>query len=269
MRGPIGILTAALLAILSGTARAQDVDVDLELVLAVDVSRSMDAGEQRIQRDGYIAAIRNPEVVAAIKSGLIGRIAITYVEWAGPGSQQIIVPWQMIDGLDSAEAFSRRIEPGLVLGRFGTSISSSITFSADLFDGNGFRANRRVIDISGDGPNNIGAPVVPARDAALARGLTINGLPLMLDRGGNDMFGVPNLDVYYRDCVVGGPGAFTMAVTDLDQFETAVRRKLVQEISALDRPVLRIQEEEADATSDCLIGEKIRGRRGMGIPGNP
>jgi hypothetical protein len=268
MRIPWAALALAPLFMQVVPAAAQGQEVDLELVLAVDVSRSMDSGEQRIQREGYISAIKHPEVIAAIKSGLIGRIAVTYVEWAGPGSQQVIVPWTAIDGLDSAEAFSRRIEPGLVLGRFGTSISSSLSFSAALFEDNGFSGMRRVIDVSGDGPNNIGPPVLPAREAVLAQGITINGLPIVLERNGRDPFGVPDLNAYYRDCVVGGPGAFTLAVTAMDQFETAVRRKLIQEIAAAEPRAQLAAEEEADSVSDCLIGEKLRGRRGWGAPSN-
>jgi uncharacterized protein DUF1194 len=251
-----------------GSAQAQDMQVDLELVLAVDVSRSMDLREQRVQRDGYISAIKHPEVVAAIKSGLTGRIAVTYFEWAGPTSQQIVVPWTLIDGLDTAEAFSRRIGPGLVLGRFGTSISSSIVYGSTLFDGNGYSSARRVIDVSGDGPNNIGPPVVPARDRVLAAGITINGLPIMLEHDGIDPYGVPDLDAYYRDCVVGGPGAFTLAVIAVDQFEVAIRRKLIQEIANSSTRAMPVAEEEANHTSDCLIGEKLRGRRPYSSPSN-
>jgi hypothetical protein len=265
------ILAASLLLLMSlpAPARAQDSQVDLELILAVDVSRSMDALEQRVQRQGYIEAIKHPEVLAAIKSGMHGRIAVTYYEWAGPGSQQVVVPWTIVDGLDSAEAFARRIEPGLVIGRFGTSISASLAFGARLFDGNGFSSPRRVIDVSGDGPNNIGPPILPAREVVLKKGITINGLPIMLERSGVDPFSVPNLDAYYRDCVVGGPGSFTLAVTAIDQFEIAIRRKLIQEIAAAQPHVIPIaQDEEANQTSDCLIGEKLRGRRSYDFPAN-
>jgi len=269
MRAWIAALLLAPLFATPSPTSAQDAPVDLELVLAVDVSRSMDATEQRIQRDGYVAAIKHPEVIAAIKSGMIGRIAVTYVEWAGPASQQIIVPWMAIDGLDAAEAFSRRIEPGLILGRFGTSISSSLAFSSKLFDNNGYAGTRRVIDVSGDGPNNIGPPVVPARDAVLAKGIVINGLPIVLEKGSYDPFGVPDLDAYYRDCVVGGQGAFTLGVTAMDQFETAVRRKLIQEIAGATPRAIPAADEEIEAVSDCLIGEKLRGRRGYGVPSGP
>jgi hypothetical protein len=262
------VASTLLLASLPLPALAEDRQVDLELILAVDVSRSMDAMEQRVQRQGYIEAIKHPEVLAAIKSGMLGRIAVTYYEWAGPGSQQIVVPWTVIDGLDSAEAFAGRIEPGLVIGRFGTSISASIGFGARLFDGNGFSSPRHVIDVSGDGPNNIGPPILPAREEVLKKGITINGLPIMLERSGVDPFSVPNLDAYYRDCVVGGPGAFTLAVTAIDQFEIAIRRKLIQEIATAAPRAEPIADEEANQTSDCLIGEKLRGRRSYDFPSN-
>jgi hypothetical protein len=250
------------------SARAQDVAVDIELVLAVDVSRSMDAREQQVQRQGYIAAIRHPEVIAAIKSGLLGRIAVTYFEWAGPSSQQIVVPWMMIDDETSAEAFARRIEPGLVLGRFGTSISSSLNFASGLFNGNGFEGGRRVIDVYGDGPNNIGPPVAPARDRAVAGGITINGLPIMLPRTGVDPYSIDDLNAYYRDCVVGGIGAFTLTVTAEDQFETAIRRKLIQEIAETPARVILAADPQPSLSGDCLVGERLRGRVPFGNPYN-
>jgi hypothetical protein len=260
---------SALLLAGSGPVSAGRTDVDLQLVLAVDVSRSMDATESEVQREGYRAAIRHPEVLAAIKSGLTGRIAVTYVEWAGPASQEVVVPWTVIDGLDSAERFASSITQELTIGRFGTSISGSLAFTAHLFEGNGLSSPRRAIDVSGDGPNNIGPPVLPARDAVVRQGITINGLPIMLDRNRIDPFSVPDLDAYYRDCVVGGPGSFTLAVHSVDEFEVAIRRKLIQEIAAAPPHADRVADEEANQTSDCLIGEKLRGRRFYGTPSNP
>jgi hypothetical protein len=263
MRSLAAAATVAALMIWIGAARAEDMQVDLELVLAVDASRSMDAEEQRVQREGYIAAIHHPEVLAAIKSGPNGRIALTYFEWAGPTSQQVIVPWMLIDGLAAAEDFVERIEPGLITGRFSTSISSSLLFAATLFHGNSFDSNRQVIDISGDGPNNGGPLVVLARDRVLAQGITINGLPIMLPHG-LDRYGVIDLDAYYRDCVVGGQGAFTLSITAVDQFETAIRRKLIQEIAGAEaRITLTAANDRAhsDGVTDCIIGEKRRGLR--------
>ena len=250
---------------LAAPARAADLPVDVELILAVDVSRSMDPREQALQRQGYIDALRHPEVIEAIRSGLHGRIALTYFEWSGPGAERIIVPWSLIDDVDTANAVAGMIGPAATSSRFGTSISSSLLFAASLFEGNGFAGERQVIDVSGDGPNNIGLPVVPARDAVLGRGIIINGLPIVLrpSRSGYNLFDIADLDLYYRDCVVGGPGAFTVPVTATDQFETAIRRKLVLEIATLPpsptrAPLLRVADRSGTAGTDCLIGEAQR-----------
>jgi len=253
------LLIATLLAT-AGTqfAQAEEIPVDLELILAVDVSRSMDADEQALQRQGYIAALHHPEVIAAIQSGPTGRIALAYFEWSGMNSQTIVVPWSLIDGAESADAVASLISPGEVLGRYGTSISGSLAFAADLFDNNGYQGTRRTIDISGDGPNNMGPTVIGARDQVLARGITINGLAIMLKpprRGASNAFDIENLDLYYRDCVIGGSGAFTIAVSDVDQFEVAIRRKLVTEIAARPSPIIPVVERSAEPQADCLSGE--------------
>ena len=236
----LGMMAAACgcvsIGLLAAPARPAETEVDVELILAVDVSRSMDAAELQIQREGYIAAFRHPEVIAAIRSGYTGRIAATYFEWAGPGSQEIVVPWMLIDEAASADAFAGRIRPGTGIGRYGTSLSSSLTFAAGLFRDNGSAGGRRVIDVSGDGANNTGPPLGPARDRAVAQGVTINGLPIMIHADdANDPFGITNLGDYYRDCVIGGAGAFTLPVYEVGEFEVAIRRKIIQEIS-LGRP---------------------------------
>ena len=204
------VLAAALAAALGGRpALAAPPDVDLELVLAVDVSRSMDYDEQRLQRDGYVAAFRHPEVIAAISSGALGRIAVTYVEWAGPFYQTIVVPWTILANGADAEAFATKLAAAPLMNETGTSISGGLSFSAQLFDTSGARGLRRAIDVSGDGPNNMGLPVAPMRDQLVEEGITINGLPIMLKRSYSfGPFNIPNLDVYYEDCVIGGPGAF-------------------------------------------------------------
>lgn len=207
-----------------------DQEVDVELVLAVDISQSMDEEEQDVQRRGYVSAVVSEEVGQAIREGLVGRIAVTYVEWGGTEDQQVVVPWQLIDGPASARTFAEGIRTAPLRTVQRTSISSALAFSAGLFDGNGFAGQRRVIDISGDGPNNQGAHVRTARDLTIARGITINGLPLML-KGPNDWYAVPDLDVYYQDCVIGGPGAFLVPVRSLDGFAAAIRQKLVLEIA--------------------------------------
>ncbi|WP_245155657.1 DUF1194 domain-containing protein [Paracoccus ravus] len=247
---------------LTGPVHAQspagDLGVGVELVLAVDISRSIDPAEQAIQRRGYAEAFRSVQMQKAILLGDWKRIAVTYVEWAGAGSQTITIPWTLIDSPAAAEEFAGRIESGASLPVSRTSISGAIDFAAELFEGNGYSGGRRVIDVSGDGPNNQGRMVTDARDAALARGITINGLPLQVDdaEGGGGWSTIPDLDRYYIDCVIGGMGAFSIAVTDWDQFAAAVRRKLVLEVAGQE-PVSREAVTRAQVrSSDCLVGER-------------
>ena len=246
---------------LAGPAMAQ-VDVDLELVLAVDVSRSMDYDEQQLQRDGYVNAFRHPEVLQAIASGAVGRIAVTYMEWAGPSYQQVLVPWMTIGGRDDAEVFAALLEKAPIMRETGTSISGGLIGAARLFQSSGARGLRQAIDVSGDGPNNMGLPVVPMRDQVIEQGITINGLPVVLKT--SSYFGginIPNLDVYYEDCVIGGPGAFMITVDDPAGFEKAIRRKLVLEIAGLPPRLMPAAEPFRPAPRiDCMIGEKTRGR---------
>jgi hypothetical protein len=243
----------------AGFAHGEDLPVDLELVLAVDGSRSMDPDEQRLQREGYIAAFRHPEVIIAIQSGPLCRIAITYFEWSGVNSQRIIVPWSLIEDAESADAVASRIRPGEVYGRYGTSISASLVFAAALFDNNGYDGARRTIDVSGDGPNNMGPPVTPIRDVVVASGIVINGLAITLRNPrrdtGTGYFDIDNLDLYYRDCVIGGVGAFTIAVTAVEQFEAAIRRKLVTEIAESPPRIIPVADREILPRADCMIGE--------------
>ncbi len=258
-----GVLLAFALA--TGIAIAQQgrggTEVDLQLVLAVDISYSMDPEEQRLQREGYIEALRSPEVMEAIKRGLIGKIAVTYLEWAGAGDQRVVVPWRVIDSPESARAFTDELASRPYRRAFRTSVSGAITASAAQFEGSGFRSARRVIDISGDGPNNNGQLVEPARDAALANRITINGLPLMLRPPDPRTMDIGDLDAYYEDCVIGGPGAFVIAIKSNEEFIPATRRKLILEIAGIAPdmapagwtrvvPVDRVK-------SDCLVGERM------------
>ncbi|WP_225767344.1 DUF1194 domain-containing protein [Inquilinus sp. Marseille-Q2685] len=261
--GIVGFGLVFTLLLPTAPAAAQDQPVDLELVLAVDVSRSMDDDEQALQRDGYVSALTHPEVIDAITSGVHGRIAITYVEWAGAGSQAVILPWRLIDGAAAARTAAADLSEsfGTVMRR-GTSISGALLFTVGLFDNNGFEGLRRTIDISGDGPNNAGWPVAGPREMALAKGITINGLPIILKRGGFGGLPEPEmLDAYYRDCVIGGPGAFTVPVRSTAQFAEAIRRKLVLEIAGNAPgaiPVAFVPAQSGD--TDCMIGEKTRPR---------
>jgi hypothetical protein len=230
---------------------------DLELVIAVDVSLSMDLDEQRLQRDGYVAAFRDPEVHKAITSGPHGRIAVTYMEWAGPPTQQVVVPWTKIDGPDAARAFADRLETVPISRARMTSISAALQFSGRLFENSGVKGIRRVIDVSGDGPNNSGVPVLPVRDELVAQGVVINGLPIMLKLA-SGFFDLADLDRYYSDCVIGGTGAFMIPIKEKSEFQTATRRKLLLEIAGLEPPprLIRVQAAPAEEQVDCLIGER-------------
>ena len=257
---PAMITGLALLLGASSAARAQEA-VDLELVLAVDVSRSMDFGEQQLQREGYTQAFRSSEVIEAITSGLNGRIAVTYLEWAGSGIQRVVLPWTIVSDAESANRFADALAVQAPQRLSRTSISGAIMAAGALFGTSGYQAARRVIDVSGDGPNNQGMPVTLARDEWVRQGVVINGLPLMI--GANTYgFGIANLDAYYRDCVIGGPGAFVLPVYTWEEFPQAVRRKMVLEISAAppEEPLLQLAQADA-ATADCLAGEKIWDKR--------
>lgn len=224
-------LVAAALLLWPSVSSADGVPVDLELVLAVDVSLSVDAGESELQRNGYSTAFRDPEVQRAIKSGILGRIAVTYVEWAGGHHTETIVPWTLVDGPAAANALAARLDKIPPTSDRWTSISSMIDHGATLFNGNGYEGTRRVLDISGDGPNNNGDLVPNARDRVVKQGIVINGLPILDEgRGMYSYFNIPNLDLYYRDCVIGGPGAFIEVAANFKDFAHAVRRKLILEI---------------------------------------
>jgi hypothetical protein len=242
------------------TQPARQVEVDLELVLAVDVSRSMDFEEQKLQRAGYVEAFRHPEVIAAIGRGLTGRIAVTYLEWAGVGLQYHRIDWRLIDGADSAHAFADELAATPIARERRTSISAGLITAAGLLAASPFSAVREVIDVSGDGPNNEGLPVLQARQAVLARGVTINGLPIMVRPGGG-FYDVHELDVYYENCVIGGPAAFLLTVESPDRFATAIRRKLVLEIAGLTPDMVSAAATPAEDEYDCLIGEKLRQQR--------
>lgn len=232
----LSVLVASAVAFGAAAAAARDIPVDLELVLAVDVSGSVDEVEAQLQRDGYVKALRHPDVIAAINSGFLRKIAVTYVEWAGEHTQATIVGWRLLDGEDSADALSKEIDGApFTPGRF-TSISAAIRYALPLFDNNGYDGTRRVIDVSGDGANNVGGLVTIARDQAVAAGITINGLPIVNDR--ENRFGrqMANLDLYYRHCVIGGTGAFIVVAKDFQSFARAVRRKMVLEIAGYRPP---------------------------------
>ncbi|MDH3264857.1 MAG: DUF1194 domain-containing protein [Paracoccaceae bacterium] len=250
-------LVLAILLALPARAEAP-VEVDLELVLAVDVSRSMSPGELEIQRQGYAAALTSPEVIGAIRSGFLGRIGLTYLEWAGSHAQRVTADWTLIETPEDAAAFAYRISRSFSPGMRRTSISGALLFARERLLESPFDAPRQVVDVSGDGPNNHGRPVLAARDILVSEGVTINGLPLMTNEGAGSAWHLPDLDLYYQACVIGGPGAFVVPVYDWSQFASAVRRKLVLEISGLAAAGLRqAQAAATPAAYDCLIGERI------------
>jgi len=233
------------------------IPVDVELVLAVDVSYSMDPDEQALQREGYMAAITSREFLQALKQGMHARIAVTYFEWAGTHHQQIIVPWRLIDGPEAADGFAADIARARYTRASRTSISGALLFAAPLFEGSGYRGVRRVIDVSGDGVNNNGPLVTATRDEVLAKGITINGLPIMLKRPNPSTMDIDRLDIYYEDCVIGGPGAFVIPIKQRDQFKEAIRTKLVLEIAGR-VPERRIVPASAAAPRiSCTIGERL------------
>lgn len=243
-------------------AWAQDRPVDLELALGIDVSGSVDDEEAMLQRQGYIAAFRHPDVIRAIEEGMLGRIAVGYYEWAGYGHMRVIAGWTEIGDAKTANAFADVLTLNPPETAYRTAIASAIDFAALWFDRNGFEGTRRAIDISGDGPNNWGGPVTRARDRAVEQGITINGLPIVNNRPGPSGWPqIPNLDLYYRDCVIGGPGAFIVVANSFEEFAVAVRRKLITEIAGLDPPdpparLVPVQLRPGRAAPPCDIGER-------------
>lgn len=207
--------------------------VDLQLVLAVDVSRSIDSYEHQLQREGYAAALTSPEVLRAIRGGGLGRIAVTYVEWSGSGEAAALVGWTEIGDHAQASAFAEKLMtiPRRFFG--GTSISTAIDFSAGLFADSGFDSGRSVIDVSGDGTNNSGRPSQDARDDAVKAGITINGLAIINDRPSRWPGPEPPLDWFYTHHVIGGPGAFLIVVKGFETFAESIAKKLVREIAGV------------------------------------
>jgi hypothetical protein len=232
----IGFLSViGVVLFLAGVSPAQSPNlrkVDLLLVLAVDVSESINQREAQLQRYGYAEALKDPSVIAAIKSGKQGMIAIAYLEWAGPDEQRQVIGWTLVDSTTSAEAVASALLTEPISTGSWTSISAALETASRMIATAPFTASRRVIDISSDGRNNAGEPLVTARQRVLSRGITINGLPVMAMRRNFSWPPIPYLDRYFADCVIGGPGAFSELVEHYDDFARAVRRKLIREIAA-------------------------------------
>lgn len=253
----IGAILIPLLAAPSA-ALGDDIEVDLQLFLAVDASRSMTPRELEIQRRGYAEALVSDPVVQAIRDGLLGRVALTYVEWAGAQSQRVIVDWTMVSSREEMQVFAAQLTAHFDPALRRTSISGALDYARNSIHNNGYTSYRKVIDVSGDGPNNQGRPVLPARDATIAEGITINGLPLMTREGMGSQFHLEDLDEYYKNCVIGGPRSFVIPVLDWEAFPEAVRRKLVLELADMELPVHRASAQPVQQSFyDCLIGEKI------------
>jgi len=202
--------------------------VDVALVLAVDSSGSISEQRLTMQIQGYLDALRHPLFIDAVRGGRHGRIGLTFVEWTDARRQDQIVGWRVIHDLETAQAFAKSVHDALRPLPGWTSISSAIDFSVGLLMNSGYMATRRVIDISGDGANNDGRPVTEARDAAVAAGVTINGLPIVEVE--------PDLEAYYRENVIGGPDSFVVVARDSGNFGEAILRKLLVEVAGIQPP---------------------------------
>jgi Protein of unknown function (DUF1194) len=234
------ILTVTLAFPAASSAAEQ---VDLLLVLAADVSRSIDSEKFQLQRDGYAAAITDPRVLEAIKSGRAGRIGVSFVEWSGLSSQRVVIDWATISDAESAKNFADRLLEAPRSFADRTSISSAIEFAMAHLARAPFESARHTIDVSGDGTNNSGGEVTQARDAAVAQGATINGLvilsetPLAWNPDHTNPAG--GLENYYRNNVIGGPGAFVMAAEGFNSFGRAIVKKMIAEVAQADLVVRR------------------------------
>lgn len=240
--------------------------VDLQLVLAADVSRSMNDDMRQLQRQGYAAAFRSPALKAVLSQPGGPGIAVAYVEWAGAGDQVVLLPWTLLDGPPAAERLASAIEAAPSRQGARTSISAALDLSLALFGTSPFRSERKVIDISGDGRSNEGPPVALSREHVIAQGVVINGLPILNRTAG---FRSPDLDLYYETCVIGGPGAFIERASDIEDFGRAILAKLVREIANLSDgiPVRSAHQFAAFDNADCGASEGYPGGVKHDTPG--
>ena len=258
-------ICAALAGLVAEPAGAIE-QVDLELVITTDVSYSVDDMEARMQREGAVTAFRSKEVVEAIKSGSLGKIAVAYIDFSNANASRVVVDWQVVHDQASAEAFADAIAVARKTDGVQTSISSGIQLAARMIDDNDYEGMKKVIDVSGDGPNNEGRRVDHVRDEVLAKGIIINGLPIVTEADKFDVYYLPDLDKYYAGCVIGGPGAFIQVANGFADLARALRRKLVLEISDAARPdPLLVKAAAGQRTSGrivyergCDIGERMR-----------
>jgi hypothetical protein len=227
-------LVGSVMTLAAGRSAKADTPVDLQLVLAVDVSRSIDEVEAELQRRGYIEALTNDRVIDAILSGEHRRIAVCYTEWAGTHYQVAVIDWSMIDGAAAARSFAEKLAEAPRTSQSWTAVGAALAFAGQRFDNSGYSSRRHVIDISGDGRTNDGPPAELVRDKLVTQGIVINGLPVMMNRTN---FGRPpdtGLDKYYEENVIGGPGSFMISAVNFEDFGRAVRTKLIREISSRD-----------------------------------
>jgi hypothetical protein len=282
--GAISLALAALAPAAPAASQQAKRTVDLELVLAVDVSQSMDYDEHTLQRMGYVEAFRHKDVIDAILSGPQGRVAVTVMEWAGDFEPIDVIPWTILDSEKSVRAFADRLADQPIHGEQRTSISNALFSAMTRIERNDIASHRQVIDVSGDGANNAGPPVEEARDYVLKRGVTINGLPIMLNKV-LQYYDIEHLDRYYKHCVIGGDGAFIAPVFDLKHLSATIRKKLVLEIAGLepgayDPPgtsptqfaetvvppstsgVVRVQLKLPTTKTNCFAGENALGQGG-------
>lgn len=274
-----GITTLALAGFvgLSAPVTAQQgamTRVDLELLLAVDISQSMDYDEHEIQRNGYVDAFRHKDVINAMLSGPEGKIAVMYMEWAGDFDPIPTIPWTIIDSQEAAKKFADRLAEEPIYGEQRTSISRALLTAREYILKNNIASHRQVIDVSGDGANNAGPLVETARDAVVKSGIVINGLPIMLNKP-KEFYDIDHLDRYYKHCVIGGTAAFIAPVFDLRQLSSTIRKKLVLEIASLDLDtgaapvqfaeapagpgIVRAQLKLPAEKTDCTVGEQVWG----------
>jgi hypothetical protein len=227
-------LVGSLATMVAATAAKADTPVDLQLVLAVDVSRSIDEVEAELQRRGYVEALTSDRIIDAILSGEHRRIALCYTEWAGTHYQTVVIDWSVIDSAAGARRFADKLAEAPRSSQSWTAVGAALVHAGQRFENSGFTSKRRVIDVSGDGRTNDGLPAEIVRDRLVAQGIVINGLPVMMNRTN---FGRPpdlTLDRYYEENVIGGPGSFLIVADNFDQFGRAVRTKLVREISSVE-----------------------------------
>jgi hypothetical protein len=229
-------LLSAVAALPAPAAPSGATEVDLKLILATDVSRSINNREARTQREGAAEAFANPEVIKAIQSGALGRIAVAMIDWSSPQYDRVVLDWTIVKDKASAMALSEKVRAIPRTPGQRTSISGALELGSLLFETSSkdIIANRRVIDVSGDGPNNDGNALKEVHDKIIASGIVVNGLPVM-DENANGYY--PDLDKYYAGCVVGGRGAFVVVVKSFTDFGAAMRHKLILEVSQDERQI--------------------------------